>query len=122
MIRSLACLRKSSEWYVRRDAVGVSVLHVVGADKTMISSNSAQVHHSSVVGHLHGLPDTGLLALHHTQFISRVVNAKRDHFISWQPLPAETDVRTENSLTGPSESLKASRYLPWTFENAKSGE
>ncbi len=116
MIRSLACLRKSSEWYVRRDAVGVSVLHVVGADKTMISSNSAQVHHSSVVGHLHGLPDTGLLALHHTQFISRVVNAKRDHFISWQPLPAETDVRTENSLTGPPESLKASRYF------AKSGE
>lgn len=74
----------------------------------MISSNSAQMDHSSVVGHLHRLPDTGFLAFHHTQFISSVVNAKRDNLISWQPLPADTDIRTYNSLTVPSKILKSS--------------
>lgn len=114
-------LNLPSEWYVRTDVVGVSVLHEVGADKTMISPNSAQVHHSSVVGHLHRLPDTGLLSLHHAQFISRVVNAERDHLISWQPLPADTDIRRDNSLTVLSKILKSSGYLQWIFGKAKSG-
>lgn len=106
---SQPALESPCEWYGRTDAVGVSLLHVVGADETVISSNSAQVDHSSIVGHLHGLPDTGLLALHHAQFIGRVVNAERDHLVSWQPLPAETDIRTENSLTVHFEILKAER-------------
>lgn len=64
-----------------------SVLEVIGADESMVSTHATLVHHGAVVGHLDRFPDAGLATLHHAQLVGRVVHAQWDQLIPWQPLP-----------------------------------
>lgn len=59
----------------------------------MISADAALVHHGAVVGHLDGLPDAGLAALHHAQLVRRVVHAQRRQLVTRQPLPTDQEKR-----------------------------
>lgn len=66
-------------------------LQEVGGHKAVVVADPALVDHGAVVGHLNGLADAGLAALHDPQFVGRVVQAQRRHLVARQPLPADSN-------------------------------
>lgn len=69
------------------DTGPVPLLQVAGSDKGVGSTDSAQVDHCTVIGHLDRLPDAGLAAFQHLEFVHSVLHTQWQDFIPWKPLP-----------------------------------
>lgn len=84
--RGFSCLRDRGE-AEQADTGPAPLLQVAGSDKGVGSTDSAQVDHCTVIGHLYRLPDAGLAAFQHLEFVHSVLHTQWQDFVPWKPLP-----------------------------------
>lgn len=84
--RGFLCLRDRGE-AKQADTGPVPLLQVAGSDKGVGSTDSAQVDHCTVIGHLYRLSDAGLAAFQHLEFVHSVLHTQWQDFVPWKPLP-----------------------------------
>lgn len=79
-------------------------LYKIGGCEVEVSPHVVQMRHGSVVRGVHRLADAGLLALHETQLVHRVVHPQRQQLVPRQPLPADTQTDRQTDGFKPTDS------------------